>query len=197
MFGNVSPFLQWHLLSLLFYVIKTEPGVPIWQPITCFLLMIMVKLFTNRWSQSCNNNGISQLRIAAQLYVPGETGYFTLGWHIIDRELENRCCHAVKSTLGLILMHNRNIILGWIQKTYVFQRDTVHSIDSTAATTLICCWDVAVGNGNNVQHFMGKAQEIMNLNISHNDKDLRWTFPHLSVPHLQFYWFSCSLKKAR
>lgn len=73
-----SPFLHWHLHSLRFYVIKTEPGVPIWQPITCFLLMIMVKLFTNRWNQPCNNNGISQLRIAAQLCVLGETGYFTL-----------------------------------------------------------------------------------------------------------------------
>lgn len=43
--SSSSDILQWRLHSVLFYVISTEPDVSIWQPIACFLLMIMVKLF--------------------------------------------------------------------------------------------------------------------------------------------------------
>lgn len=70
--SSSSDILQWRLHSVLFYVINTEPDVSIWQPIACFLLMIMVTLF-NRLNQSCKNNGISHLRIAAQVFVSGET----------------------------------------------------------------------------------------------------------------------------
>lgn len=61
-----SDILQWSPPSLLLYVINTEPDVSIWQPIACFLQMIMVKLFSNRWSQSSKNNGISHLGTAAE-----------------------------------------------------------------------------------------------------------------------------------
>ena len=65
--------LWWNLPSVLFYVINTEPDVSIWQTITCFLHMIMVKLFTKWGKQPCKNNGISHLRIAAQVFVSGAT----------------------------------------------------------------------------------------------------------------------------
>lgn len=79
--------LRWSPPSMLFYVINTEPDASIWQPIACFLLMIMVKLFTHRWNQSSKNNGIAHLKIAAQVLYLEEPGILPSGWH---RELENR-----------------------------------------------------------------------------------------------------------